>query len=405
MRLLIVSIVLCVIGAGLGQLLTSAEFRGVREQFEPNSGVGSNDQEQGLSDIIREQGKNLPPTAGALVEILHGEVHDFGRMERDSEASHEFIIRNGGSKILKLAPGGSSCPSCTVGSISRKEIPPGESGTVTIKWKTATPDLEYRKEAYILTNDPNRQTIILTIKGKVIQSLRLDSDDIAFGSISTTDSRTASTRLFCYREDAIEFQPPQYSNTEIAEFFTTTVQPLPAADVAEREGAVSGFEIIATIKPGLPLGTILQTVRIETNLADITRIEIPLRGTVVSDISVIAGKLFDSTSNVFRLDVIPRGQGKKVAAQIAVKGAERNNVRLKLKSVTPESSLKVTIGEPKEVGTGTVVLYPLTIEIPPDSPSVSHLGGTNRDDYGKILIETNHPQTKELLLLVRFAVE
>lgn len=404
-------VVWCLVVAGLGALaggyLSHAEFTGVVERFDPNNGVGigGSDPAERISAAMREAGTALPPTSGAVVEVANGKVHDFGSMETDSKGSHVFWLRNAGSKTLKLSKGGTSCQACTISELGRNEVPPGESGPVTISWTVSSPDLDYHKEAFITTNDPKQPTLILTIKGKVVKSVRVEDEEIKLGSVSVTDGRVGKSRIYSFRKGTLELTPPELTNAETSSLFQVDVRPLTGEELAERDGAIQGYEVAATAKPGLPLGTILQTIRLKSNWTDLEKIEIPIRGTVVSDIGILGGRNFDSHGNVFRLDVVKRDVGAKVQAQIAIKGAERHDVKLSVGEIDPASSLKATLGEPKEVNGGAVILVPITIEVPPGSPVVSRLGGAERKDYGKITIKTTHSLSKEIQLLVRFAVE
>ena len=62
----------------------------------------------------------------------------------------------------------------------------------------------------------------------------------------------------------------------------------------------------------------------------------------------------------------------------------------------------------RSINDGAVLMIPMTITIPPGSRVVNRLGGKATElgaKLGKIVIETTHPQTKQVLLYVHFAVE
>lgn len=405
MRILIWCLTVFVVGGVVGGFVSKAEFSGVKEKFEPHNGVSQHERQAELANAKLEARKGLEPTTGAKVEVTNGATHDFGFLEAGEKGAHTFLIRNTGTKLLKLESGGTSCQSCTISQLERKEVPPGEGTEVAVNWSVASPDPEYRKEAYILTNDPEHPTVILVVKGKVVKSIRLEDEEIKLGAVSVTQGRTGKCRVYCFRNDKFEVLSSSLTNDESAAQFAIDVRPLTSEELATREGALQGYEVTATAKPGLPLGGILQTIRLETNWETAKTIDIPVRGNVVSDVSIIGGRNFDPQGNVFRLDVVPRNEGKKVQAQIAVKGPERHDVKFEVGEIDPEGTLKVTLGEPKEINGGAVVLVPITIEVPAGSPPVSRLGGGDRKDYGRILIKTTHSTSKELQLLVRFAVE
>lgn len=405
MRIVVWCLVMLVTGVVVGGLMTKAEFAGVKESFDPNSGIGRQEQEAGMAEVVRAQGGGLPTTPGAVAETPEGVMHDFGIMEVGGKGEHEFVIHNGGSATLNLESGGTSCQSCTISKLATKQVEPGQSTRVKINWNVVSQDPDFRKEAYIHTSDPKRSTIILTIKGKSVKSIRLEDDEIRLGSVSAADGRSGTCRIYCFRPTKLEIVGTTYSNPESDEFFDAALRPLTEEELATREGALQGFELTVTAKPGLPLGSILQTIQLETNWSESKKLDIPIRGTVVSDISIIGGKGFESHGNIFRFDVVPRDEGRKMQAQISIKGAERNDVKLEVSSIEPAEAIRVTLGEPKPINNGAVILVPLTVEIPPGAPRVSRLGGSDRKDYGRVIIKTTHSVSKELQLLVRFAVE
>jgi hypothetical protein len=78
-------------------------------------------------------------------------------------------------------------------------------------------------------------------------------------------------------------------------------------------------------------------------------------------------------------------------------------VQVSVGEVEPDF-LRVTIGEKTEINQGAVVQFPLTIEIPPGSPYVNHLG-SKLGKLAQIIIETTHPDAKQVKIPLRFAVE
>lgn len=90
---------------------------------------------------------------------------------------------------------------------------------------------------------------------------------------------------------------------------------------------------------------------------------------------------------------------------VLIKGPRRNDVELSITSAFPAGTLQVSLGTPKSINEGAVRMIPLHIEVPPGAAPVNLMGGSENNDYGKILVGTTHPEVKELQILVRFAVE
>ena len=150
-----------------------------------------------------------------------------------------------------------------------------------------------------------------------------------------------------------------------------------------------------------------------TNVADLPKLSLPVRGTTSGDLSVVAGRdLYNSDIRMITLNGVPRAKGGVFGLQLLVKGPLAADARLSVGEVEPADVLQVEIdtAHGKSIRDGAVWLYPLTVTVPPNSRSVSRLGGDVVDGpkFGKIVIEARYPQTeqpKQLLLYVKFAVE
>jgi hypothetical protein len=123
-----------------------------------------------------------------------------------------------------------------------------------------------------------------------------------------------------------------------------------------------------------------------------------------------AKSLYNSDRKIVTIGAVERQSGGTYKLQLLVKGPHAKDVQLSVGEVDPPDVLQVSIDteHPSSINSGTVLMYPLTISIPPDSRAVSRLGGTANDagaKLGKIVIETTHPQTKQMVLYVQFAVE
>lgn len=79
MRIVVWCLIVAALGALAGGYLSQAEFQGVVERFDPNNGIGigANDPAEKISAAMHEAGTALPPTAGAVVEVSNGKVHNF----------------------------------------------------------------------------------------------------------------------------------------------------------------------------------------------------------------------------------------------------------------------------------------------------------------------------------------
>jgi hypothetical protein len=249
-----------------------------------------------------------------------------------------------------------------------------------------------------------RPLVQLSIYGEIRPAIRIIPDDVSMGSISANEVRTADVRIYCFDSEDFKIVNSSFTNPETAGFFQVQSEPLANEQLQEQPGAKSGVAVTLSAKPGLPLGPINQTIRLRTNQENAAAIEVPIRGTVVSDIAFIGPRNFDGKRNFLYVGVIRKGQGAKVELHLLVKGPYREEVKFEVGTIDPAGDLQATLGPPRSINDGAAIMYPLTVEVPRDSRAVNRLG-VSTDKAGRIVIETTHPDVKQVPLYVRFAVE
>ncbi|MCA9271241.1 MAG: hypothetical protein KDA41_22315, partial [Planctomycetales bacterium] len=136
-----------------------------------------------------------------------------------------------------------------------------------------------------------------------------------------------------------------------------------------------------------------------------------IRGSVAGDIVVVGpSDVYDSDRRTFKLGGVSRDKGGVYPLHILVKGPHAKDIKLSVGEVDPADVLQCVIDteNPSVVGDSGVRLYPMQIRIEPGARAVSRLGtrpGGGGSPLGKIVIETTHPQTSQVLFYVQFAVE
>jgi hypothetical protein len=87
-----------------------------------------------------------------------------------------------------------------------------------------------------------------------------------------------------------------------------------------------------------------------------------------------------------------------------VKGPHRHTTKLSISQITPEGELQATLGEPRELNEGAVIMVPLEVKVPPGASPGDHLGHTP-GSMGRIELDTNTPSGEKVNLYVSFLVE
>jgi len=260
---------------------------------------------------------------------------------------------------------------------------------------------DFRKEAYIATSDPDRPLVRLIIEGKVVVSLRILPTELTFNSQPTSTSASGRINVLSFQEQPLEVSDIRLENQEIAEFFEIEVKPITEQEMLDKAQAKGGVAFLITMKPGLPLGSFQQTIRFQTNLPGGASQEIPIRGFVTSDISFV-GPGFDSRHQELNLGTVKRGSKATLIALI--RGPHREATKFSVSSVDPANSLRVSVTEPEPFGEGAFRIN-VIVEVPENAAAVSLLGGAERENYGKLVLDTTHPDVQHIPIYIRFAVE
>ena len=348
--------------------------------------------------------EQAPTDEAPDIEFVNGREHQFGTMERFGRKRHVFVVRNSGRGSLLLTPRGTTCK-CTVFQVDPPKLAPGEEARITLEWvaETQEAETEFRQEATVETNVPGKTMVKLVIDGKVTSSLKAVPTSVSLGDVAVGEGARATVHLFAFHQPGLKISKVDFQDQETALFFDVEIEPL-AMDVIEEQTADHGVAVRIAIKPGLPLGKLTQQILLEMPLGDKPIFQIPVNGTVVGDIAVLGPKHFDSQQNRLTFGRVRRSEGAKVTLQVLVKGPHKSETALGPLRVDPPDVLRAVIGQSKETRKGGPLLFPLTLEIPPNSRSVNHLDGDQADPV-RVVIETTHPHAKRIQLLVEFVVE
>jgi hypothetical protein len=331
--------------------------------------------------------------------LIDTERYDFGVMDSRARGRHDFTLTNAGDAPLTLSESGTSCK-CTVANLKTKEIPPGRSAKVTLEWTAGDHLGEYHQTATIRTNDPLRRQIRLTVAGKITTVFQIIPRELVFSRISAGGGASGEVHLYNYASDSFEITGSALSDPKIAEYFDVTYEPLPPERLDKV--AQSGYLVRVTVKSGLPRGLFRQKILLNTNTKSTPTIEVPVEGTIGSDISVL-GRGWNDKNSVLTIGVVGSHKGAERTLSLVVRGPHRKEVEFKPIDVFPEL-LEVRIGKTTSINNGVAMQTPLTIRIPKGNRPANHLG-SKQGKIGRIILQTNHPQVPELKILVKFAVE
>lgn len=92
---------------------------------------------------------------------------DFGDINEGQVVEHNFTIYNTGDDLLKINDIRASC-GCTAALPDKKELKPGESTNINVKFNSARRRGHQRKHVYVTTNDPENKEVRLTFTTNIL---------------------------------------------------------------------------------------------------------------------------------------------------------------------------------------------------------------------------------------------
>jgi hypothetical protein len=344
------------------------------------------------------------PVPGGPKAAVDSVEYDFGVMQGNEQRTHDFTIRNVGAAPLELATGHTSCR-CTVSTIEKPRLKPGESSKITIKWTPRQASGGFHQSATVTTNDPERRDVTFTISGELHLVVECQPPEVVFSQMSLGEAGTAEVRVICNNpEPKLKITGHSFMDEKTARYFAVSSKPLPEKD-RQGDASLNNTQLVSvTVKPGLPQGPFQQTILLRTSIESAPEFELPIRGNITSRIT-IAGAGWDDDHNMVNFDTVSSGRGAQRRLLLVVHGQGAPKVKFQVATVDAPQ-LRVQVGEPITSG-ATMAITPLVVEVPKGASACNHLGSDEADGshVGHILLRTTHPDVPTLRVRVRFAVE
>lgn len=99
--------------------------------------------------------------------VMQQSSFDFGEIKQGEVVSHDFVISNSGGDLLKISNVTASC-GCTAAAPEKKELAPGESTNLTVKFNSSGRRGKQHKTVKVFSNDSQTPELALTITGNVV---------------------------------------------------------------------------------------------------------------------------------------------------------------------------------------------------------------------------------------------
>ncbi|HET6323449.1 MAG TPA: DUF1573 domain-containing protein [Planctomycetaceae bacterium] len=339
---------------------------------------------------VRPPLADKPPFPKAFTGVR---VFEFGTMAVNEEQKHTFKIRNKGEGPLDLEVGPSTCK-CTVGSLSKKRVEPGESVQVELTWRAKETSQNFAQSATIWTSDPDAPDIQFKVYGKVVEKYVVIPEK-AWHAGHVTDVQEGSTTaqvasmLDSFNITKVESNSPNVKVTYV---------PLDAITLMSLHGK-AGYQFTVKVDRGMPMGQFRVPVRIHTTLEGNKTIEIDVTGSRSGPMLFLppVGKgLWIAEKSRLNLGRVLHDVGAKVKLPAIIYGIKDKFKVLKTNS--DADFLKVSLEPNPEIAQGEQQGVYFVFELPPGSPAVTRVSPNSVH----ITLETNHPKLKEIAFEVEF---
>lgn len=344
------------------------------------------------------------PDAKASIDITE---YDFGIRDVKEKGKHDFHIKNIGIKPLSLEVNRTTC-TCTGIDLSTKRLMPGKTAVATVHYDAERAMTgPYNQGGVIVTNDPEKPEIYLSIKGIFTAPIVMDPGAVVFPTVPASEPRSMKTRIYGYEKTPLKFEEPQWNDKEHFEI-KLTASELTEKDKEDsmRKNAVSVYDVEITVKPGLPIGTFQERVNIKTNYASEPTFEFLIKGQVSGGAVSVSGMGYNKDRGVAIIGKTIQGKKLNRSIMIQFSGSAADNAKLQVKEVRPEW-LKLSLNEPRDIGRDTSRrrLYSLEIEIPTNAPLGNFMNADDENNGSVITLETGLDDSPIIKIPLEFAVE
>ncbi len=343
-------------------------------------------------------------TKNPKVELVDGGTFDFGTMAPSVTGEHSFTIRNAGDGDLTLRLGSTTCK-CTLGTLEKGVLKPGEETSIKLEWTTKTNEKTFSQSAQILTNDPSNYAIDLRVSGRVVGDIEMIPETLTFGDVANGEPINVTAKVYSFIDKPISDLKMEFSSDDLNKLAEVTFEPFtPSEADGSSSNARQAFNVKIHVKPGLRQGSVSQNAifsfidpRPNPDGSDATDsksgsgksenrsyITATFTGKIVGTISMISNPRLtgdDGGNYIYDFGEVRADGPLNAKTFVVLKGKNRDNTNLEIESVTPEGILTATVGE--KIQRESTTLFPVQFTLIPGAEKIQRLG-RNADDYGKI---------------------
>lgn len=293
---------------------------------------------------------------------------DFGMVKRGQKLPAKFAFKNIGKGILSIQGVQASCNCATVDAAKGKAFAPGETGAIEVLFDTTDYSGKVSKAITVITNERSMPDRTLTVTAVVNSDVDANPPMVDFGEVVLNQSPQQTIRLKNNMKSELKIERIRFNEEFLDVGYT-------------KEGRE--FAIYVKLKPNAPIGFFKDTIWVKNNSSSLPEMPIPVRASVRGQISASPAYIeFGSVS-----------ANETSSRQIALKASKDfdivdNSVELNVngsKADDGQKLLKINVLQSDKTGKS------ISLEL-------KNPGNKSGSVHGKITLQTNNPQQKNLVL-------
>ncbi len=255
----------------------SGNFQSNNILKKSGSGISSDGVKHEEKAVVKV--KNVLPLIEGQPDIYFEEpIYNFGKVYKNEDVEHLFIIENRGTKDLIIEDIKTSC-GCILSGATAPKVLPGMSEGVSVVLKGA-PDIgEISKNIKVYSNDPNTPVYSLELSGEIMEDITVNTQQISFSSVPKGKKVKVG----------IDIKPRPGFKLVIKDVITTNPD---ISTEYKKKGHEGGFVVEAILKDTAAVGVVTGNIQILTNSERQNRVIVPFSGEVIGDIRLYPSHLY-----------------------------------------------------------------------------------------------------------------
>ncbi|TWT60393.1 hypothetical protein Pan54_11070 [Rubinisphaera italica] len=314
--------------------------------------------------------------------VLEEPLYEFGNMEVGETLRHDFVIHNDGEGTLTLVKDRSTCK-CTMADFEERDVPPGESTTITLEWIGKAEDPNFSQAAYIKTNDNTAKEIALTVAGRVDKTFEITPAGIwNLGELNRDKPTSFSGKITSRVLDDFVFKDSETSNPLVS------VKVIPMTPEQLKEDDVkAGYLIQGEVQPNSSIGEFEASVTLKGMAKGEEQSGFfSINGFYSGPIQIVGPAGWKATEMLLVMGRMEKEEGKTVNLSMFLRDNENGPVEvLDVKAEPDFFTFEMTKDENFKAENRE--RYKMKISVKPDSPPLNF----DRDNPARLEVTTNNP--------------